>query len=63
MILWFLTIGGEPIFAGNGGSFEKCRRRWDLADNEELKFKFMMAYDRAFNHLDKVGHVGMSREY
>lgn len=34
---------------------EKCRRRWDLAEDEELKFKFMMAYDRAFNHLDKVG--------
>ena len=27
--------------AGNGGSYDKCRRRWDLADAEHLKYKFM----------------------
>ena len=27
--------------AGNGGSMEKCRRRWDLADAEHLKYRFM----------------------
>ena len=26
---------------GNGGSLDKCRRRWDLADAEFLKYKFM----------------------
>ena len=40
--------------AGNGGSLEKCRRRWDLADAEFLKYKFMNAFDRAMNHLDKA---------
>ncbi len=32
------TSTGEFI-PGNGGSHDKCRRRWDLADNEELKYK------------------------
>lgn len=40
--------------AGNGGSLEKCRRRWDLADAEFLKYKFMNEFDRAMNHLDKA---------
>ena len=39
---------------GNGGSLDKCRRRWDLADSENLKYKFMNAFDRAMQHLDKV---------
>ena len=42
------------VNAGNGGSLEKCRRRWDLADAEFLKYKFMNAFDRAMNHLDKA---------
>ena len=44
---------------GNGGSLEKCRRRWDLADDPELKYKFMQSFDRAMNHLDKAfGFIG-----
>lgn len=39
---------------GNGGSLDKCRRRWDLAEDEDLRYKFMYAFDRAMNHLDKV---------
>jgi 1,4-alpha-glucan branching enzyme len=39
---------------GNGGSLEKCRRRWDLADAEFLKYKFLAAFDRAMTHLDKA---------
>lgn len=39
---------------GNGGSLEKCRRRWDLADDEGLRYKYMQAFDRAFMHLDKA---------
>ena len=31
---------------GNGGSLEKCRRRWDLADAEFLRYKFLAAFDR-----------------
>lgn len=39
---------------GNGGSLDKCRRRWDLADADFLKYKYMLAFDRAMNHLDKA---------
>ena len=39
---------------GNGGSMEKCRRRWDLADAPSLKYKFMNSFDRAIMHLDKA---------
>ena len=39
---------------GNGGSLDKCRRRWDLADDPNLRYKFMQAFDRAMNHLDKA---------
>eukprot|EP00891_Asterochloris_glomerata_P008249 jgi/Astpho2/8249/Aster-01334 len=49
---------------GNGGSLDKCRRRWDLADAEFLKYKFMQAFDRAMNHLDKAfGFVDSSHQY
>ena len=38
---------------------EKCRRRWDLADNPELQYKYMQSFDRAMNHLDKAfGFIG-----
>ena len=33
---------------------EKCRRRWDLADAEFLKYKYMNVFDRAMNHIDKA---------
>ena len=36
-----MSVNGECISAGNGGSLDKCRRRWDLADAENLKYKFM----------------------
>lgn len=39
---------------GNGGSLEKCRRRWDLADNQTLKYRYLNAFDRAMQHLDKA---------
>lgn len=40
---------------GNGGSLDKCRRRWDLVDSRTLKYKWLNAFDRAMCHLDKVG--------
>jgi len=39
---------------GNGGSFALCRRRWDLADADFLKYRFMQSFDRAMNHLDRA---------
>ncbi len=49
---------------GNGGSLDKCRRRWDLADADFLKYKFMGAFDRAMCHLDKAfGFVAAPHEW
>jgi 1,4-alpha-glucan branching enzyme len=39
---------------GNGGSLEKCRRRWDLADADFLRYKPMNSWDRAIQHLDRA---------
>ena len=52
------------LVPGNGGSLDKCRRRWDLADAEFLKYKFMAAFDAAIMHLDKAfGFVASPHEW
>ena len=57
------TSTGEFI-PGNGGSLEKCRRRWDLAEDEGLRYKFMNAFDRGIMHLDKAfGFINAPHEY
>ena len=49
---------------GNGGSLDKCRRRWDLADADYLKYRFMKDFDRAMMHLDKAfGFVNAPHTY
>ena len=49
---------------GNGGSHDKCRRRWDLADADFLKYRFMNAFDAAMQHLDKAyGFVASPHEW
>lgn len=49
---------------GNGGSLDKCRRRWDLVDDDGLRYKFMNAFDRAMNHLDKAyGFVAAEHQW
>lgn len=49
---------------GNGGSLDKCRRRWDLADATFLKYKFMAAFDVAMQHLDKAfGFIASPHEW
>ncbi|GIL59739.1 hypothetical protein Vafri_14468 [Volvox africanus] len=42
------------LIPGNGGSFDKCRRRWDLADSPSLKYRWLNAFDRAMMHLEKA---------
>ncbi|XP_021900771.1 1,4-alpha-glucan-branching enzyme 1, chloroplastic/amyloplastic-like [Carica papaya] len=37
---------------GNGWSYEKCRRQWNLIDTNHLRYKFLNAFDRAMNLLD-----------
>ncbi|XP_050234417.1 1,4-alpha-glucan-branching enzyme 1, chloroplastic/amyloplastic-like [Mercurialis annua] len=38
---------------GNGWSYDKCRRQWNLVDAEDLRYKFMYAFDKAMNLLDE----------
>ncbi|PRQ27341.1 putative 1,4-alpha-glucan branching enzyme [Rosa chinensis] len=38
---------------GNGWSYEKCRRQWNLVDTDHLRYKFMNAFDRAMHLLDE----------
>ncbi|KAF7140267.1 hypothetical protein RHSIM_Rhsim06G0006900 [Rhododendron simsii] len=38
---------------GNGWSYDKCRRQWDLVDSDHLRYKFMNAFNRAMNALDE----------
>jgi 1,4-alpha-glucan branching enzyme len=42
---------------GNGGSLDKCRRRWDICDDDKLRYKNMNAFDRAMIHLEKVRRI------
>jgi len=54
---------GETV-PGNGGSFEKCRRRFDLADADYLKYNFLCSFDRAMCHLDKAfGFMSAAHTY
>ena len=49
---------------GNGGSHDKCRRRWDLPDSEFLRYKDMNYFDMAMQHLDKAfGFVGAPHQW
>jgi len=53
---------------GNGGSLHHCRRRWDLADADHLRYHYLMDFDRKMMHLDiaygfiKHGHNYISRK-
>ena len=35
--------------AGNNSSYQHARRQWNLPDDENLKYKFMNAFDAAMN--------------
>ena len=48
-----ISLGHGPLI-GNGGSLDKCRRRWDICDDPNLRYKSMVAFDRAMIHMDKV---------
>ena len=42
---------------GNGWSYHYARRQWSLADNPDLKFHFLGAFDKALIHMAKARHV------
>lgn len=37
---------------GNGWSYDKCRRQWELVDMDHLRYKFIFNFDKAMNKLD-----------
>jgi len=39
---------------GNGNSYALCRRRFDLADMDHLRYKFMYAFDAALNSAENL---------
>ncbi len=42
---------------GNGWSYNKCRRQWSLAENENLRFKALNDFDRAIITLIRERHI------
>ncbi|QDZ19197.1 starch branching enzyme [Chloropicon primus] len=38
---------------GNGWSYDKCRRRWDLADATHLRYKSLLDFDAALEKLEE----------
>ncbi len=42
---------------GNGWSFHYCRRQWSLADDANLRYAGLLAFDRAMLALDAGGRV------
>jgi len=47
---------------GNGWSHHYCRRQWSLADNPDLKYGFLQAFDQAMVALSKKHRVLGSRD-
>ncbi|VDK30504.1 unnamed protein product [Anisakis simplex] len=41
---------------GNNQSFHYCRRQWNLADDELLRYKFLNNWDRAMNAVEEKHH-------
>jgi 1,4-alpha-glucan branching enzyme len=49
---------------GNGGSYHLCRRRFDLADMDHLRYKFMYRFDAALNAAEAaIGFLSSSHQY
>ncbi len=42
---------------GNGWSYHYCRRQWSLADRADLKYKYLLAFDKAAVSACKKGKV------
>ena len=43
--------------AGNNNSYWYARRQWHLVDDDTLRYKYLNAFDRAMQHLDKASHL------
>ena len=42
---------------GNGWSYHYCRRQWSLADNPNLKYQYLHAFEKAMVEMAKRQHV------
>ena len=47
---------------GNGWSYHYCRRQWSLADREDLKYKYLRAFEEAMVADAKKGKVFKQRD-
>ena len=48
---------------GNGWSYDYCRRQWSLADAEDLRYRFLNAWDAALQALDaKFGFLASTHQ-
>ena len=47
---------------GNGWSYHYCRRQWSLADREDLKYKYLRAFDKAAVAEVKKGKLFKSKD-
>ncbi|KHN71783.1 1,4-alpha-glucan-branching enzyme [Toxocara canis] len=41
---------------GNNESFHYCRRQWNLADDDLLRYKFLNRWDKAMNTVEEKHH-------
>ncbi|KAK2970574.1 hypothetical protein RJ640_030947 [Escallonia rubra] len=49
---------------GNGNSFDKCRRRFDLGDAEYLRYHGLQEFDQAMQHLEETsGFMTSEHQY
>ena len=48
---------------GNGWSYHYCRRQWSLADNPDLRYEQLLAFDKAMLELLKTGRMMRTKAY
>ncbi|KAK4481160.1 hypothetical protein RD792_012041 [Penstemon davidsonii] len=52
------------VIPGNNNSYDKCRRRFDLADAEFLRYHGLQEFDRAMQHLEETyGFMTSEHQY
>ena len=47
---------------GNGWSYHYCRRQWSLADNPELKYQYLLAFEKAMVEIMKSSRTIGARD-
>eukprot|EP00270_Netrium_digitus_P010440 TRINITY_DN323_c0_g1_i5.p1 TRINITY_DN323_c0_g1~~TRINITY_DN323_c0_g1_i5.p1 ORF type:complete len:870 (+),score=237.80 TRINITY_DN323_c0_g1_i5:78-2612(+) len=61
---WDFTTPSGKFIPGNGGSYQHCRRRFDLADADFLRYKGLQDFDAEMNALeDKFGFMVSEHQY